>query len=174
MNKSEFSGILDTMMERRRQRREIEEQQLALRNAFSPKKLTVRDRMLNANAKRTQPKVNFTSNVPSGTEVASVFPYKSSSSSTIYECRLYKDGTTSCNCPGWTRRVGVGGARECKHTRDVDAKKGTLLAALNGTVLTLPPAPAVVKPKGWTPAPAHAAAKPEPFKPIRRFNNLDE
>lgn len=81
----------------------------------------------------TPSSVNFNSNVPRGTEVASVFPFKSSSSpGTVYECRLYKSGATSCNCPGWSRRVGANGERECKHTREVDAKKGGILAALNG------------------------------------------
>ena len=36
-----------------------------------------------------------------------------------YETLQYADGSTSCNCPGWTRRV-VDGSRSCKHTRLVD------------------------------------------------------
>jgi hypothetical protein len=37
-----------------------------------------------------------------------------------YETLLYVTGTTSCNCPGWTRRVDARGRRSCKHTRLVD------------------------------------------------------
>lgn len=37
-----------------------------------------------------------------------------------YETLLYSDNTTSCNCPGWTQRVGHDGSRTCKHTRLVD------------------------------------------------------
>jgi hypothetical protein len=37
-----------------------------------------------------------------------------------YETLQYSDGSTSCNCPGWTRRVSAGGQRSCKHTRLVD------------------------------------------------------
>jgi hypothetical protein len=37
-----------------------------------------------------------------------------------YETLQYDDGTTSCNCPGWTRRVAQDGSRSCKHTRLVD------------------------------------------------------
>ncbi len=100
-------------------------------------------RIAASNAKKINPpKMNFTSNVPQGTEVASVFPYKSSSSpGTVYECRLYTDGSTSCQCPGWTRRIGAGGLRECKHTKDVDKKKASILAALNGQPLPEASAP---------------------------------
>jgi hypothetical protein len=50
-----------------------------------------------------------------------VYPFKSKSNPSApgYECRLYKDGTTSCNCPGWTRR-NMNDVRECKHTMLVD------------------------------------------------------
>lgn len=37
-----------------------------------------------------------------------------------YQTLLYMDGSTSCNCPGWTRRVAADGSRSCKHTRLVD------------------------------------------------------
>ena len=37
-----------------------------------------------------------------------------------YETLQYMDGTTSCACPGWTRRVAADGTRSCKHTRWVD------------------------------------------------------
>ena len=35
-----------------------------------------------------------------------------------YETLKYDDDTTSCSCPGWTRRV----ERSCKHTRMVDMR----------------------------------------------------
>jgi hypothetical protein len=37
-----------------------------------------------------------------------------------YQTLQYDDGTTSCNCKGWTRRTAVDGSRSCKHTRWVD------------------------------------------------------
>jgi hypothetical protein len=37
-----------------------------------------------------------------------------------YETLRYIDGTTSCNCRGWTQRVAANGSRSCKHTRAVD------------------------------------------------------
>jgi hypothetical protein len=37
-----------------------------------------------------------------------------------YQTLQYADGSTSCNCPGWTRRVAADGSRSCKHTRSVD------------------------------------------------------
>lgn len=53
--------------------------------------------------------------------IAHTFPYVSKSDpSKNYKCLVYKDGTMSCNCPGWTRRV-VNGVRECKHTQCTEA-----------------------------------------------------
>lgn len=37
-----------------------------------------------------------------------------------YETIRYTKGSTSCDCPGWTRRTGSDGSRSCKHTRAVD------------------------------------------------------
>jgi hypothetical protein len=37
-----------------------------------------------------------------------------------YQTLQYADGSTSCNCQGWTRRVAADGSRSCKHTRSVD------------------------------------------------------
>lgn len=53
--------------------------------------------------------------------ISKVWTFASSSSPEIgYETLLYADGTTSCGCPGWTRRVTADGGRSCKHTRLVD------------------------------------------------------
>jgi hypothetical protein len=34
-----------------------------------------------------------------------------------YETLQYENGSTSCNCMGWTRKVAADGTRTCKHTR---------------------------------------------------------
>jgi hypothetical protein len=34
-----------------------------------------------------------------------------------YQTLLYQDGTASCDCPGWCRRVAGDGSRSCRHTR---------------------------------------------------------
>jgi hypothetical protein len=39
---------------------------------------------------------------------------------TTYQTLQYTDGSTSCECKGWTRRVAADGSRSCKHTRSVD------------------------------------------------------
>jgi hypothetical protein len=52
--------------------------------------------------------------------VAKVWNFPSSSGRGSYETLQYADGTTSCNCPGWTRRMDPTGNRSCKHTRSVD------------------------------------------------------
>ena len=38
-----------------------------------------------------------------------------------YETLQYEDGSTSCNCMGWTRQVKPDGSRTCTHTRKVEA-----------------------------------------------------
>jgi hypothetical protein len=46
--------------------------------------------------------------------------FASSSGSGTYETLQYEDGSTSCACMGWTRRIAMDGSRSCKHTRSVD------------------------------------------------------
>ncbi|MGB8166162.1 MAG: hypothetical protein WCF18_01640 [Chthoniobacteraceae bacterium] len=52
--------------------------------------------------------------------VSKVWTFASSSGRGSYETLQFTDGTTSCGCPGWTRRVDAQGNRSCKHTRSVD------------------------------------------------------
>jgi hypothetical protein len=53
--------------------------------------------------------------------VTRVWTFKSdSNTSKSYETLQYDDGTTSCGCMGWTRRIAADGSRSCKHTRMVD------------------------------------------------------
>ena len=53
--------------------------------------------------------------------ITRVWTFASDSNPNIeYETPQYADGTTSCNCKGWTRRVAPDGSRSCKHTRSVD------------------------------------------------------
>jgi hypothetical protein len=53
--------------------------------------------------------------------IRKVWFFKSSSSSRQYQTLLYEDCSTSCDCPGWTKRVTPLGLRTCKHTRLVEA-----------------------------------------------------
>ena len=53
--------------------------------------------------------------------VSKVWTFPSDSNPAIeYETLQYTDGSTSCNCKGWTRRLAADGSRSCKHTRSVD------------------------------------------------------
>ena len=53
--------------------------------------------------------------------ISKVWVFRSDSNPDLeYETLLLDDGTTSCNCMGWTRRVAPDGTRSCKHTRSVD------------------------------------------------------
>lgn len=53
--------------------------------------------------------------------IVQVWTFQSDSNpARTYETLQYINGSTSCNCMGWTRRVGPGGVRSCKHTRLVD------------------------------------------------------
>ena len=55
----------------------------------------------------------------SGAALAKCWTFASSSGGGRYQTLLYADGTTSCECPGWCRRVAADGSRSCKHTRSV-------------------------------------------------------
>jgi hypothetical protein len=53
--------------------------------------------------------------------IRKVWTFASDSNPDIeYETLQYADGSTSCNCRGWTRRVTADGSRSCKHSRYVD------------------------------------------------------
>jgi len=53
--------------------------------------------------------------------ISRVWTFQSDSNPNVnYQTLQYVDGTTSCNCKGWTRRVAGDGTRSCKHTRYVD------------------------------------------------------
>lgn len=53
--------------------------------------------------------------------IARVWTFASDSNPAVeYQTLQYGDGTTSCSCPGWCRRVAADGSRSCKHSRWVD------------------------------------------------------
>ncbi len=50
-------------------------------------------------------------------QITRVWSFASDSNPNIeYQTLRYADGTTSCNCKGWTRRITADGTRSCKHT----------------------------------------------------------
>jgi hypothetical protein len=54
-------------------------------------------------------------------QITRVWTFASDSNPNItYQTLQYQDGTTSCNCKGWTRRVAADGTRSCKHCLYVD------------------------------------------------------
>ena len=54
-------------------------------------------------------------------KIAKVWTFTSDSNpNKQYETLQYTDSSTSCGCPGWTRRVAADGSRTCKHTRLID------------------------------------------------------
>jgi hypothetical protein len=53
--------------------------------------------------------------------IRKLWKFRSSSNpQKLYETLQYENGSTSCNCPGWTKRC-VDGVRTCTHTRSVHA-----------------------------------------------------
>jgi len=60
--------------------------------------------------------------------------FTSSSGSGIYETLQYEDGSLSCSCMGWTRRVMKDGGRSCKHTRSVEMGDAAQQALIHGPV----------------------------------------
>jgi len=65
-----------------------------------------------------------------------------------YETLQYTDASTSCNCPGWTRRVTADGQRTCKHTRLVDQGRADAVAVSSQNYQAVNrPTPSAAKPK---------------------------
>lgn len=62
-----------------------------------------------------------------------MWKFESSSGSKTYETLKYNDGSTSCDCMGWTRRC-VDGQRTCKHVRSVEAGRGSHDSIFNAPV----------------------------------------
>ena len=61
------------------------------------------------------------SNTDMNKQISRVWTFSSDSNPNIeYETLQFVDGSTSCNCKGWCRRVAPDGSRSCKHTRYVD------------------------------------------------------
>jgi len=81
-----------------------------------------------------------------------MFGSKSNPSAVPHETIQYVDGTTSCNCFGWCRRVQSDGSRSCTHTRLVEqgladghclSKIDHLKTKTKPKPIKLPPAPVV-------------------------------
>lgn len=52
--------------------------------------------------------------------IAVMYVFESESNpNKVYQTLHYTDGTTSCDCKGWTRRC-VNGQRTCRHTRLIE------------------------------------------------------
>jgi hypothetical protein len=53
--------------------------------------------------------------------IQKVWTFQSDSDPDVsYQTLQYTDGTSSCECRGWCRRVAADGSRSCKHVRWVD------------------------------------------------------
>lgn len=52
--------------------------------------------------------------------ISKCWTFVSSRGDRRYQTLLYADQTTSCDCPGWCRRVAGDGSRTCRHTRAVE------------------------------------------------------
>lgn len=68
------------------------------------------------------------------TSVNYAWKFLSSDGKRIYETLRYTDGSVSCDCPGWTRRVGADGDRTCKHCREVQMGTANQSATSHGPV----------------------------------------
>ncbi len=69
---------------------------------------------------------------------AARYPSKSGSGKTYTLCEV-NDGSTSCDCMGWTRRNPPGG-RTCKHTQDYETTlRADWQASAGGSPAPMPP-----------------------------------
>ena len=80
--------------------------------------------------------------------ISEVWTFASDSNSDRdYQTLRYPDGTLSCNCPGWTRRVAGDGSRSCKHTRWVDLGQAGRHCSATHSYQTSTPQPIHAQPK---------------------------
>ncbi len=83
-----------------------------------------------------------------------VWTFASSSGSGTYETLLYDDGSMSCSCHGWCRRIQPDGTRTCKHLRIYDQGRADAEAlsshdyTTSKTTNTKPPTPTTTKTNG--------------------------
>ena len=64
--------------------------------------------------------------------------FVSSSGTGTYETLQYSDGSLSCACQGWTRRVASDGSRTCKHVRAVQLGEANATAKKHGQLGVYP------------------------------------
>ena len=96
--------------------------------------------------------------------ISKAWVFASSSGDRQYQTLLYADGSTSCDCKGWTRRVARDGSRTCKHVRLVEMgiADSQCLSSLDYRSAKPPP------PKPHTPEPPPSAPA------VRRFQFDEE
>jgi len=96
--------------------------------------------------------------------ISKAWVFASSSGSGQYQTLLYADGSTSCDCKGWTRRVARDGSRTCKHVRLVEMAiaDSQCLSSRDYKVRQAPP-----------PKP-HAPEPPSSTPAVRRFQFDEE
>lgn len=73
--------------------------------------------------------------------------FQSDSSDKEYESILYTDGSTSCNCFGWCRKVQPDGSRTCKHVRAIEMNRADAQCVSSKDYSQSGPAPAPVQTK---------------------------
>ena len=74
--------------------------------------------------------------------ISRVWTFRSDSNPDLeYEALRYTDGSLSCNCPGWTRRIAADGTRSCKHTRAIDLNRADSLCIATHNYESLKPKP---------------------------------
>ena len=76
----------------------------------------------------------------SSKKIQHVWIFESSSSDNSHETLQYDDGSTSCSCPGWCKRVAPDGSRSCKHTRLVDLGRADSVAVSSHSYVLKTPA----------------------------------
>lgn len=104
-------------------------------------------------------------------EIAAIYRFKSESNPnrTPYETLHYTDGTTSCNCKGWTMaKKSAGGARSCRHTREIDC--GTAKQHCDSSVIYRNVGSAATRPPLTTNTGTTGQGELTPRPGSRRFN----
>ena len=110
--------------------------------------------------------------------ISKMWYFPSSSGNNTYETLQYDDGSTSCGCPGWCRRVAADGSRSCKHTRQIESGMAGVPAMdytagkpVQSTVQDITGA-IIKKPAAQTKPKVKPAPEPEPEKKISTVRHI--
>jgi hypothetical protein len=100
------------------------------------------------------------------------FQFRSKSdASIVYSTLIFQDGTVSCNCAGWCKRVADDGSRSCRHTQSPEVL--AVICPATGKVSPSGHAMVLIPKRAVMATAKHSASATVNTKIVRRFKFED-